>query len=96
MGIAFGSCHSCTPQEYRTAIAAVSEIHRKAEEMWKQKDAEKAARRAEKKRKWIEKQEALLGIGAVKSTLHEIEMKHHRSYRYLHEQAVRKEKETIV
>lgn len=93
MGIDFGDCPACTPQEYKTALATVSAIRRKAADMWDEKDAEKAARRAEKKRKWIEKQERLLGINTVKLTLHEIEMKHHHSYRHLHEQAKKKTKE---
>ncbi|AMO44134.1 hypothetical protein DSS3P8_076 [Roseobacter phage DSS3P8] len=93
MGIAFGLCSSCTPKEYKDAAAQVAAIQKKAIAAWDEKDAGKAMRRAEKRRKFIEKQERLLGIDAAKDDLHEIEMKHHHSYRYMHEQAEKKAKE---
>jgi predicted ATP-dependent serine protease len=93
MGVAFGSCSSCTPPQYDATNRELRDIANKAAEEWAVKDEKRSIKQAEKRRKWIEKREKKLGAEKLRNQLHDIRMKHDGSYRYMYEHEQRKKEQ---
>lgn len=81
MGIAFGTCSSCTPKEYHAVKKEMSRVLDAATALWEQHIRSEMEVLAARRAVFI-KQETEAVLTPLRERLHQIEMTHHRSYRY--------------
>ncbi|QJA43135.1 hypothetical protein [Phaeobacter phage MD18] len=91
MGVDFGTCPSCTPKEFHELTAQRRDLMAEAADQWDLDHAELRDRIAKLNAEFdAVRKKGIAAIAAshvteIDSRLHEIQMKHHRSYRNRYE-----------